>query len=132
MPDPGSISSIPTGDFMKISSSISPYRKAVSTSITRLSSFFYHHPCKCYPERNIMSNWFKIFYVVNSWNLTVSQCYQSCPVSAISLDLEYPLISNKSSIAWYLLSICLSQTPLSIMLPFLMAALQLSLSFSIG
>ena len=29
----------------------------------------------------------------------------------ISLDLEYPLISNKSSVAGYLLSICLSPNP---------------------
>ena len=95
---------------------------------------FHHHPCKCYPEGNIMCNWSKIVCVVNSWNLTVSQCYYSCTVSTISLDLEHPLISNKSSVDRYLLSICLFPNPLSIILliSFLMATLQLSLSFSIG
>ena len=55
-----------------------------------------------------MSNWCKIACVINSWNLAVSQCYQSCPVGPISLDFEYPHISNKSSVVRYPPFVCLS------------------------
>ena len=73
----------------------------------------------------------QVVCVINSWNLAVSQCYQPCPVGPISLDSEYPLVSNKSSVVRYPLSVCLSPNS-SILYSFLMAALQLSLSFSIG
>ena len=48
-----------------------------------------------------MCSWCKIVCVVNSWNFAVSQCNQSCPVSPIFLDFEYPLIVNKSSVVKY-------------------------------
>ena len=81
-----------------------------------------------------MSSWCNIVCVINSWNLAVSQCYQSCSVGPISLDFEYPLIYSKSSVVRYPLLSVFLQTSLFIILliSFLIVVLQFSRSYSIG